>query len=181
MADTSSRRLKRDTMGKTLKIISKSDNDKLVIHPHLSFFSCVTLKAAGHDEWGLSVVAAVALGCHHWDILASLAPKTAQGHWWAYKRQLREPGSTEALTASRSLTTQDSGRHLSHQDRQHGAQLSSLLDQAGVVQNKFHSEGMTTPQRRSLSAENQLFQRPHGGTTFHSSLGTLFHPSKVSI
>lgn len=92
-----------------------------VFHPHLSSFSCGTLKAASHDEWGLSVVAVVAPGCHHWGILAYPAPTTAQGHSWAYTRPLRDAGSPEALTASRPLAARDSGRHQSNLDRLHRA------------------------------------------------------------
>lgn len=140
-----------------------------VIHPYLFSFSCATLKAAGRDGWGLSVVAVVAPGCHHWGILASPALTTAQGHLWAYTRPLKDPGSSGALTASRPLAAQDSGIGPSHLDRPHRVQRSSPLDRGGVLQDRFRSGGMTTPQCQSMSAENQLFQKPHGETTSHSS------------
>lgn len=104
-----------------LHIISKSDNENPVIHPHLSSFSCGTLKAAGHDEWGLSVIAVVAPGCHHWGNLSFPALTTAQGHSWAYMRPLNDRGNSEALSASTPLPTQNLVRCPNHLDRLHGA------------------------------------------------------------
>lgn len=160
-------------------IISKFDKH-FYDYPHLLSFSCGTLKAADRDVWGLLAVAIVVPGCHHWGILVSPALATAQDHSWVYLRTQRDAGSPEVLNSSRSSAERDSGTLQSHLDHPHRAQLSSLPDQEGVVQNRFRPEEMTALQCQSLSVESQLFQRPHGETRSHSSSGTLFHPSKVS-
>lgn len=151
---------------------------KPLIHHHLSSVSCGTHKAADRGEWGLSAVAGAAPDCRRWCTLASPGPTAARGHSWAYTRGERSLGNSEALSASRFLAAQDSGRSQEHLGCPQRVPLSSRLDRGGVAHCTFHSGGMTAPQRPSLSAESQLFQRPRGETSSHSSSGHAFHPSR---
>lgn len=160
---------------------SRTDTPISESDPHLSSVSCETQKAVDHAESELSRVPAAAPAVRHWCILVFPALTKAQGRLLAYRSPLRPLGSSVALTASKFLAAQNMERPLNHLDRLHGAQLSNLLDQAGVVRQRFLSEGMIGLQCRSLLAENQLFQRPHEGTTSHSSSGIPFHPRKLSV
>lgn len=160
---------------------SRTDTPTSDSHPHLSSVSCGTQKAADRAGSEPSRAAAAAPAARRWCIRVVPAPTAAQGRLLAYRSPLRTLGSSVALTASKFLAVRNTERPLDPPDRLHGAQLSNLLDQAGVVRQRFRSEGMRGLQCRSLSAENQLFQRPREETTSHSSSGILSHPRKRSV
>lgn len=155
--------------------------EKPLVHHHLFSFSCRTHKAADRGEWGLSAAAEVAPDCRRWCTLASPGPTAARDHLWVYTRGQSSPGNTEALSASRSLAVQDSGRSRERLGRPLTVRPSSRPGREGAAHSTLHSGGMTTPRRLSLSAESQLFQRLRGETSSRGSWRPAFRPSKGNV